>query len=176
MTGTPGDGKGADTAKKIGRVRATWRTVQSLDADKWREIRDGAPLKFIRWLTAVGVVSLTWYLAGTPKSAVAWLPALVIVLLLLLPDASGIAFAGFSWQAREAADQAKRARDEAAETRSKIEIIFRTATEAGEAAGESAQARTAPQQPALDALRSYLLGSRSGQVDSGAPSDVPSRP
>jgi hypothetical protein len=162
--------------REAGKVVTTWRTVQSLDADAWRRLRDGAPFRFVRWLAALGIVGFTWYLGGTPKSAVAWLPVLVVVVLLLLPDASSVAFGGFIWQAREAADEAKQARDEVTATTSKIEVILRTGTEAGGAAGESAQARTAPQQPALEGLTRYLLARRSGTVDFRPPDDVTSGP
>ena len=139
-----------------GKLVTTWRTVQKLDADAWRKLRDDAPFRFIRYLGALGVVIGAWAVLGTPHSATAWLPILVIVLLLLLPDASSIAFAGFAWQARQAADEAIKASEAARETASKLELTVNVGTQAGEAAGESAQARSAPARPAGEALRGFL--------------------
>jgi hypothetical protein len=136
----------------------TWRTVQKLDTDTWRKMRDDAPLRFARWLAALGVIIGAWDVMGVPKSAIAWLPVLAIITLLLLPDASSIAFGGFSYQARQAADVAVKASDSARETASKIELTFHLGAEAGEASGESAQARSAPASPADEALREFLQG------------------
>src|SRR6266496_20386 len=140
----------------VGKLVTTWRTVQKLDADAWRRLRDDAPFRFVRYLGALGVVIGAWAVLGTPHSATAWLPILVIVLLLLLPDASSIAFAGFAWQARQAADEAIKASESARETASKLELTANVGTQAGEAAGESAQARSAAAQPAGEALSEFL--------------------
>lgn len=131
---------------KAGTLVTTWRTVQKLDADAWRKLRDDAPYRFIRWLCALGVIIGAWDVLGTPDHTSAWLPVAAIVLLLLLPDASSIAFAGIRFQARQAADQA------AAEAIGKIELHFTVARETGVAAGDSALAQEAPPQPAEKAL------------------------
>lgn len=149
-SGNPGSGADA------GKLVTTWRTVQKLDADAWRKLRDDAPLRFVRYLGALGVVVGAWDVMGTPHSATAWLPVLVVVLLLLLPDASSIAFAGFAWQARQAADEAIKASETARETASRLELTVNVGAQTGEAAGESAQARSAPAQPAGEALREFL--------------------
>jgi hypothetical protein len=113
-------------------------------------------LRFVRYLGALGVVVGAWDVMGTPHSATAWLPVLVVVLLLLLPDASSIAFAGFAWQARQARDEAIKASETARETASRLELTVNVGAQTGEAAGESAQARSAPAQPADEALREFL--------------------
>ncbi len=140
----------------VGKLVTTWRTVQKLDADAWRKLRDEAPFRFIRYLGALGVIIGAWDALGTPHSATTWLPVLVIVVLLLLPDASSIAFAGFAWQARQARDEAIKASDAARETASRLELTVNVGTQAGEAAGESAQARSAAAQPAGEALSEFL--------------------
>jgi hypothetical protein len=139
-----------------GKLVTTWRAVQKLDADAWRKLRDDAPFRFIRYIGALGIVIGTWDVLGTPHSATAWLPVLVIVLLLLLPDASSIAFAGFAWQARQAADEAIKASEIARDTASQLELTVNVGTQTGEAAAESAQARSAPARPAGEALREFL--------------------
>src|SRR5205823_6787678 len=103
-------------------------------------------------LCAVGA----WDVMVTPHIAIACLPVLVVVLLLLLPDASSIAFAGFAWQARQARDEAIKASETARETASRLELTVNVGAQTGEAAGESAQARSAPAQPAGEALREFL--------------------
>ena len=150
-SGDPGDGP--DASKLV----TAWRTVQKLDADAWRKLRDDAPFRFIRYLGAIGVVIGAWKIMGTPHSATAWLPALAIVLLLLLPDASSIALGGFTWQARQAADQAQEASDDARQAVGKLELTLKLGTQTGEAAAESAQARSAPAQPAEQALSEFLM-------------------
>ena len=139
-----------------GHVVTTWRTVQKLDADAWRRLRDDAPLRFVRWLGTLGVVIGTWAHMGGARSATSWLPVLAIVALLLLPDASSIAFGGFTWQARQAADQAIQASETARETVSKLELTLNVGAVTGEVAVESAQARTAPAQRADEALGEFL--------------------
>jgi hypothetical protein len=145
-------GSGADAGKLV----TTWRTVQKLDADAWRKLRDDAPLRFTRWLGALVVISVAWDVLGIPHRATAWLPVLAIVVLLLLPDASSIAFGGFTYQARQAADQAIKASDTVREAAGKFELTLKVATQTGEVVGESAQARSAPTQPADEALSEFL--------------------
>jgi hypothetical protein len=159
MTNAPGDTDNSGSGHNASQLVTTWRTVQKLDADAWRKLRDDAPFRFIRWLGALGVVIGTWYLQGTPHDATAWLPTLAIVALLLLPDASSIAFGGFSWQVRQAADQAAQAAQAsqaASETANRVALTFNVGAAAGEVAVESAQARAAPQEPADTALEWYL--------------------
>lgn len=131
---------------------STWRTVQKADADAWRKLRDDAPFRLLRWLGALGVVIGTWVIQGTPHSAIAWLPVLGVVVLLVLPDASSIAFGGFTWQARQAADTAVAASEKA----ERLAVNVYVAAQTGEAAGESAQARDAAAQPADQALGRFL--------------------
>ena len=57
-SGNPGSGADA------GKLVTTWRTVQKLDADAWRKLRDDAPLRFVRYLGALGVVVGAWALWG----------------------------------------------------------------------------------------------------------------
>lgn len=141
-----------DSDAKASWLVSTWRTVQKADAVAWRKLRDDAPFRFVRWLGALGVVIGTWGIRGTPHSAIAWLPVLGLVILLILPDASSIAFGGFTWQAREAADKAVAASEKA----ERIAVNVYVAAQTGEAAGESAQARSAPAQPAGEALSEFL--------------------
>jgi hypothetical protein len=146
----PGSDPGA------GKLVTTWRTVQKLDADAWRKLRDDAPFRFIRWLGALGLLVGAWDALGTPSSAAAWLPVLGIIALLLLPDASSIAFGGFTYQARQAADQAIKASESATETVGKLELTLNVGTRTGEAVSESAQARDVPGQPAVKALSEFI--------------------
>lgn len=135
-----------DGGVKKDELVATWRTVQKLDADAWRKLRDDAPYRFTRWLCAVGIVIGAWDVLGTPERISAWLPVAGLVLLLLLPDASSIAFAGIRFQARQAADLA------AQEAIGKIELQVTVARETGVAAADSALAESAPPEPAGRAL------------------------
>jgi cytochrome c-type biogenesis protein CcmH/NrfG len=102
------DNVDSESQSRANYLVTTWRTVQKLDSDVWRRLRDDAPFRFARWLAAVTTVAADWHLNGNPKSAVAWLPVLAVVMLLLLPDASSIALGGFSWQTRHAVDQPRR--------------------------------------------------------------------
>src|SRR2546429_8533526 len=146
-SGNPGSGADA------GKLVTTWRAVQKLDADAWRKLRDDAPLRFVRYLGALGVVVGAWDVMGTPQSATAWLPVLVVVLLLLLPDASSIAFAGFAWQARQARDEAIKASETARETASRLELTLNIAARTGRRAGESRPAPARPPPPGVEAPR-----------------------
>lgn len=123
---------------------STWRTVQKADADAWRKLRDDAPFRFTRWFVSLTVVSIAWYVMGIPNRASAWLPVLGIIALLILPDASSIAFGPFAFKARQAAAEAEAASKEAQH----VAQIFIVAAGTGAAAGDSAQARDAPVQPA----------------------------
>ena len=101
-------GEGAES-KAPGTIEANWRSVQKLDADAWKKLQDGAPLRLLRWAAAVALVTIRWYLSGTPTSVVAWLPTLVLVGLMLLPDADSLGFGAFTWKARQQADRAEAA-------------------------------------------------------------------
>ncbi|SRR5258708_23232125 len=140
------------TDPDAGKLITTWRTVQKLDADAWRNLRDDAPLRVTRWLLALATVGASWDVLGIPEKATAWLPVLGIVVLLLLPDASAITFGGFTYQSRMAAAEAK----EAAETVREVKLTIEVAREVGEAAVVSARARSGPGAPAAEALREFL--------------------
>jgi hypothetical protein len=146
-----GSGKrGGDAG--AGKLVTTWRTVQKLDADAWRKLRDDAPFRLVRWLAAIGVILGTWDASGNPQSAVAWLPALGVVFLLLLPDADSFGFGGITWKARREADRAEDARKQ-------VEQVVRSVnvgTRAGETAGDTVQARSASAAPAGQALSEFL--------------------
>lgn len=148
-----------DSAKarsKAGKLVTIWRTVQQLDKEAWVNSRDMAPLRFVRWLGALGVVIWFWDSQGTPHDATTWLPVLAIIAVLLLPDAASIGLGAFSFQARQSASDAAAAADSAQAAAATLELKISVATQAGEAAGESAQARSVPAEPADEALRRYL--------------------
>ena len=65
------------------------RTIQLIDSRAWRASQ-GAPFQFARWLAALATVLIDWVQSGTPQSAVAYLPVLTVVALMLLPDAESI--------------------------------------------------------------------------------------
>src|SRR5258708_12639816 len=103
------------TDADAGKLITSWRTVQKLDADAWRNLRDDAPLGVTRWLLTLATVGASWDVLGIPEKATAWLPVLGIVVLLLLPDASAITFGGFTYQSRMAAAEPKKAAETARE-------------------------------------------------------------
>jgi hypothetical protein len=134
-----------------GKIVTAWRTVQKLDSDGWAKLQNGMPLRLTRWAAAVALVGIQWGLSGTPHSAVAWLPALVLAGLLLLPDADSLGFGSFTYKARQEADRAEAAKNEAEQVAENIHA----GREVGEAQGEAAQARGTPQ-PQADEVRKYL--------------------
>lgn len=127
-----------------------WRALQKADTDAWRNVSDSPPFRLIRWLGVLGLVIGFWGANGNPRSATAWLPVLAVGVLLLLPDAASISVGGLTWKARQ--DKAEATLDKA----ERLQENFAVGAQAGEVAGESAQARTVPTQPAADALSDFL--------------------
>jgi hypothetical protein len=82
------------------------------DPNWWqRAVRSGCG-QAIRWRAVLGLVLWRWA-AGLPSGFAGWLPVLVVALLLLLPDADSVAFAGVRLEMR-------RSREEAAALRQQV--------------------------------------------------------
>jgi hypothetical protein len=134
------------------RLVAIWRTMQTYDAGAWRKVRENAPMRTTRWLVAIGVVVGYWTATGAPHSAVTWLPALVIVLLLILPDADSVGLGAFTWKAQKQADRLEEATGRAAELTESMNV----GALAGDAARASALSRDEPAVRAGQDLRQVL--------------------
>ena len=78
---------------KASRAKAALKMIRLLDSQAWRAMR-GAPFQFVRWIGALATVVVNWVQSGTLQSAAAYVPVLVVVALLLLPDAQSIEIAG----------------------------------------------------------------------------------
>jgi hypothetical protein len=78
---------------KASQAKATVQKIRLLDSQAWLAMR-GAPFQLIRWIGALATVVVDWLQSGTLQSATAYVPMLVVVALLLLPDAQSIEIAG----------------------------------------------------------------------------------
>lgn len=87
----------ARTGRTLTAARRTLRGLDSVDSRAWRSTCR-APLQFIRWLAALGTVIGDWLKSNGTQSAAAYVPVLVVVALLLLPDAQSIAVAGLKFE------------------------------------------------------------------------------
>jgi hypothetical protein len=134
------------------RLVTLWRLLQKLDVDGWRKLRDSTPLRLARWLLAIGVVIATWDVLGKATSVTELLLPLALVVLLVLPDAASISLGGFTYQARQAVDDAKQVTREARHVLLTIDVAGQTGT----AAADSAMAREQPAEPATQALQGFL--------------------
>jgi hypothetical protein len=67
------------------------------DSAAWQAMRT-PPFQFIRWLAALTTVVADWLAAGTPRSLISYAPVLMIVALLLLPDARSIKILGVKFE------------------------------------------------------------------------------
>lgn len=74
---------------KAGPGMAARQAARLIDSRAWGAVQR-APFQFVRWLAALTVVLINWAQSGPPQSAVAYLPVLTVVALLLLPDAGAI--------------------------------------------------------------------------------------
>ena len=81
---------------KASRAKATLQMIRLLDSQAWRATR-GASFQFVRWFGALATVVVNWAQSGTPQSAAAYVPVLLVVALLLLPDAQSIEIAGLKF-------------------------------------------------------------------------------
>jgi hypothetical protein len=131
---------------------ATWRTVQKYDAASWKKVRENAPMRTARWAAAIAVVAVRWAVAGTPASAVAWIPPIVIVLLLILPDAESVGLGAFTYKAQKQADRLESEREKAED----VAQVLSAGAQAGAAVTSAAQARTEAAVPAGGNLRRSL--------------------
>lgn len=92
------------------------RALAFRDFDRrWREDRGTGPLPAVRCglvlLLAVGVAIARWS-AGIPRGWTGLLPALIIAVVLLLPDLSSFAFGGLKLEMRETRGEVGRLRDQ----------------------------------------------------------------
>ncbi len=78
-------------------MAAAMQAIQMLDWRAWRALQ-GALFQFVRWLAALATVLVNWAQSGPPQSAVAYLPVLTAVALLLLPDAESIEVASLRFE------------------------------------------------------------------------------
>jgi hypothetical protein len=67
------------------------------DSAAWQAMRT-PPFQFIRWLATLTTVVADWLAAGTPRSLISYAPVLMIVALLLLPDARSIKILGVKFE------------------------------------------------------------------------------
>jgi hypothetical protein len=93
-------GKGKDglpCSVKASQDMAAMRAIRLVESRARRASR-GRPFQFVRWLAALGTVLVDWVQSGPPQSAVAYLPVLTVVALLLLPDAESIEVASLRFE------------------------------------------------------------------------------
>ena len=81
---------------KASQAEAALQMALLLDSQAWRATR-GGPFQFVRWLGALATVVANWVQSGNLQSTAAYLPVLVVVALLLLPDAQSIEIAGLKF-------------------------------------------------------------------------------
>jgi hypothetical protein len=167
---------------------AAWRRPVAIDAE-WRKAHSTAPLPLLRWLGALGVVIWFWDKTGASHSAsaflTAWLPALVLVLVLVLPDAASVTFGGLKVEMR-------RTREEVAGLNQKIMLMSMQAQRQGQvaqfifgglpgtlaalgytgAAADTTEREVDEDEPVASTDR--FLGSGEGAVDSASADDVTS--
>ena len=73
------------------------QAIQQFDEQVWRTSQ-GAPFQFARWLAALAAVLIDWAQFGLPQNAVAYLPVLTLVALLLMPDAKSIGVGSLTFE------------------------------------------------------------------------------
>jgi hypothetical protein len=149
----PGVAPGSGSTEP-GRLVTTWRLVQKLDADAWRALGDGPPLRFARWLAALLTVIL--YLPhGTGTAHYVYVGAIVVT--VLLPDAQSVGFAGIKFEMRRTADEVARIGQQIqhvstiVQTRQQTNVYLLTmqgTRVAGNLAAATAEAEQAPDVPA----------------------------
>jgi len=96
---TQASGSTHNYVHSAGETRAqvtTRQALQGFDSQAWRATCK-APFRFARWLAALLTAIAGWLVVGTQQSAAAYLPALGVVVLLMLPDAQSIAIAGLKF-------------------------------------------------------------------------------
>jgi len=62
-----------------------------VDAAAWRKLRTG-PMRSLRWLAAIGIVTGSWAATGTPKTGLAVVFPFVLAGLMLAPDIRSLTF------------------------------------------------------------------------------------
>ena len=116
-------------------------------------MRDGAPFRMARWATLLVGFAVFWGVNGTPASLTRWVPFFVFAAIMVLPDTSSVSFAGTTWKA--AKQEADRAEHERRETE-RIAVYFVAGRDGGMVSAEVAQAATAPEAEAGEAMREFL--------------------
>jgi hypothetical protein len=143
---------------KASQAKAGLQRILLLDSRAWGATR-GAPFQFVRWTSALATVVVSWVQSSTLQSAAAYVPALAVVALLLLPDAQSIEIPGLKFDrlTNELARQRRSVDRLSAEVSlinnsliasSQVNITIGPGT--ADAAGVAAAAQSAhpPQQPA----------------------------
>jgi hypothetical protein len=72
--------------------------------NRWEQVVRSGWGQAIRWFAVLGLVLWRWA-AGVPSDFTGWLPALIVVLLLLLPDADSVAFGGVKLDMRRTREE-----------------------------------------------------------------------
>jgi hypothetical protein len=95
-----GKGKG-DLPRSVAARQgaAALQAIRLIDSRAWGASQ-GAPFQFARWLAALATVLIDWVRSGPPQSAVAYLPVLTVVALLLLPDAQSMGVGSLRFERR----------------------------------------------------------------------------
>jgi hypothetical protein len=94
--------------RRLRRLRVWRRWLQRL---RWIE-PGGLPLTVLRWLAVLGI-TLAWWAQGAVTSPLkGWVPYVVIVGALILPDVAGFAVGGFKLDLKQAQDDIATLRQE----------------------------------------------------------------
>jgi hypothetical protein len=92
-------------ARTLSAMTTGGGTEPAADKPNWwqRGVRSGMG-QAIRWLAVLGLVLWRWA-AGLPSGFTGWVPVLIVSVLLLLPDADSVAFAGVKLEMRRAREE-----------------------------------------------------------------------
>lgn len=80
----------------------------------WQRAVHSSPGQAVRWLAVLGLVLWRWA-DGAPSGFMGWLPVLIVSVLLLLPDADSVAFAGVKLEMRKAREEVAGLRQQVAQ-------------------------------------------------------------
>jgi len=86
-------------------------------ADKtnwWQRVVRSGTGQAVRWLAVLGLVLWRWA-DGLPSGFAGWVPVLIVSVLLLLPDADSVAFAGVKLEMRRAREEVAGLRQQVAQ-------------------------------------------------------------
>jgi hypothetical protein len=84
--------------------------------DAWEQIMHSSWSQAVRWLAAVALVIGNWAITARPGALAAWLPVIIISVVLVVPDVHSIAFGGVELELR-------RTKEEVAELRHEVTML-----------------------------------------------------